>query len=168
LSDVFSTRSFAKSWLPVLVWMAVIFAASSDTASALRSSRIIEPILRWLFPDMSAHDLKLWVLIGRKIAHLTEYAILALLLWRALRKPVKGDPRSWSWKEAQMSLLLVVAYSASDEFHQMFVPTREASVRDVFIDMCGGILGLLLLRTAGGKFKWWRTGQPGKPDEVVS
>ena len=64
----------------------------------------------------------------RKCAHLTEYAMLALLLWRAVRKPVKNDPRPWIWREARLALLLVVLYAASDEFHQLFVPSRDAAV----------------------------------------
>ena len=81
----------------------------------------------------------------RKCAHATEYAILALLLWRAIRKPVRNDPRPWHWGQALGVVLLVLLYAASDEFHQRFVPGRDASIRDVMIDTSGGILGLLVL-----------------------
>ncbi|MGD0615630.1 MAG: VanZ family protein, partial [Verrucomicrobiota bacterium] len=88
-------------------------------------------------------------------AHLTEYAILAVLLVRALRKLGEGDPRRWSWRQAWWTVLLVALYAASDEFHQIFVPTREASVRDVMIDTIGGIAGLLLFWAVGRWRNWW-------------
>ena len=63
--------------------MAVIFSASADSHSYEHSSRFVEPFLHWLFPQMSqAHVEEIHHLI-RKCGHLTEYAILALLLWRA-------------------------------------------------------------------------------------
>ena len=68
-----------------------------------------------------------------------------MLLWRAIRKPVRNDPRPWHWGQALGVALLVLLYAASDEFHQRFVPSRDASLRDVLIDTSGGALGLLIL-----------------------
>jgi VanZ family protein len=147
LCAVQNGRAFVKYWLPVLAWMALIFTASSDTMSFERSSRIIAPILRWLFPHLSGDSVGLIVLIARKCAHLTEFAVLAWLFWRALRRPVKRDPRPWQWAEARLALFCVMLYAASDEFHQLFVPSRQARVLDVLIDTSGAVLGLLLLWT---------------------
>ena len=144
-------RSFLKYWLPAILWMLVIFCASTDVGSLRQTSRIIGPLLHWLFPQMPEPTVGLIVLYVRKCAHLTEYAILALLFWRALRKPVKNDPRPWSWAEAGKSVLLVALYASSDEFHQLFVPSRQASVWDVMIDTTGGILGMLALAAV---LKW--------------
>src|SRR5438067_9008096 len=94
-----STRSFVIYWLPVLVWMVVIFSASSDTQSFQHSSRIVAPVLHWLFPHLSDQAVDAVVYIVRKAGHLTEFAILGLLLWRVLRKPVRNDPRPWSWAQ---------------------------------------------------------------------
>ena len=80
----------------------------------------------------------------RKCGHLTEYAILALLLWRALHLSKNSLP-GWSWPKVGGTLLIVFIYAATDEFHQSFVPTRTARVADVFIDTAGGALGLLAL-----------------------
>jgi hypothetical protein len=134
--------------------MALIFSASADTKSVQRS-RIIAPILRWLFPHISEETISLIVLAVRKCAHLAEYAILALLFWRALRKSSPSAPRPWSWTQAGWAVFFVTLYAASDEFHQSFVPSREASVRDVLIDTIGAMLGLLLLWTIGCWRKWW-------------
>jgi len=93
--------------------------------------------------------------VFRKCAHLTEYAALALLLWRAVRRPVKNDPRPWVWPEAGLALASVFLYAASDEFHQIFVPTRTAQVSDVFIDTAGGAASLLALWIIGRWRKHW-------------
>jgi VanZ family protein len=144
-------RSFVKYWLPAGIWMVLIFSASGDARSYQHSSRIIVPIMRWLFPGISAQALDLAVLLVRKCAHLTEYAVLALLFWRAIRRPIKRDPRPWSWTLAGRVLLCVAFYAASDEFHQLFVPTRDASLRDVAIDTCGAALGIFML---WGMHRW--------------
>ena len=110
--------SFLRYWLPLLIWMSVIFSASADTQSTQRSSRLIEPFLRWLWPDVSPEQVEAVRWVVRKAAHLTEYAILAWLWWRALRHPVRGDVRPWSWRIASFALLAVVLYAATDEWHQ--------------------------------------------------
>jgi len=160
---VLNVRSFVRYWLPIVIWWALIFAASSDAGSFHRSSRIIGPVVRWLFPQISPAGVDEVVLVVRKCAHLSEYAVLALLHWRALRKPRRRDPRPWSWRQARLALLLVVLYAASDEFHQTFVPSREGCVRDVLIDSCGALAGLLALWAVGRWRKWW----PEKPVEIL-
>jgi VanZ family protein len=129
--------------MPALLWMGLIFSASSDQRSFPHSSRIIAPIVLWLFPQASDEAIHAVVVFARKCAHLTEYALLSMLLWRALRKPRKDDVRAWRWSHAGLALALAALYSASDEFHQRFVPAREASVGDVLLDTLGGALGLL-------------------------
>jgi VanZ family protein len=136
---------FLRYWLPVMVWMALIFTASGDKKSSVHSSMFFEPLLRWLFPHMPQATIDQYHHHFRKTCHLTEYAILAWLFWRAVRKPLKHDPRPWNWAEAGLSLSVVFAYAASDEFHQIFVPNRTPLVSDVLIDTCGGAAGLLLI-----------------------
>jgi VanZ family protein len=136
-------RAFLKFWLPVLFWMVLIFTASADAHSYEHSSRFVEPFLHWLFPKMSQNNIGEIHHLIRKCGHLTEYAILALFLFRALHQSKKNLP--WSWPKAGGALLLVFIYAASDEFHQRFVPTRTPLVSDVFIDTAGGAIGLLAL-----------------------
>jgi len=92
-------RVICQYWLPVGMWMLLIFGASSDTLSSAHTSRILGPIIRWLAPNISEAALDSIVFRVRKCAHVTEYAVLAWLLWRARRKPVKADPRPWRWFE---------------------------------------------------------------------
>jgi VanZ family protein len=135
---------FFKYWLPVVVWMAVIFGLSTNVGSAANTSRIIESLLRWLFPTISSGAMTQAHTFVRKTAHLGEYAVLGLLLWRALKQTGRRGVGSSRWKVAAAVVLMSAAYAATDEFHQSFVPTRGASVRDVGIDTCGTLIGLAL------------------------
>jgi VanZ family protein len=136
---------FLRYWLPVLFWMALIYSGSADKNSYAHSSLFFEPLMRWLFPHLSNAAVGELHHLFRKTGHLTEYAILAWLVWRAICKPRKRDPRPWNWAAAGLTLAVVFAYAASDEFHQIFVPNRTPLVSDVLIDTSGGAAGLLLL-----------------------
>lgn len=124
--------------------MAVIFIGSTDLGAMSHQSRFLLPFLRWLgFGDAAVHGL---ILAVRKLAHLAEYALLAILLWRAwMLRPAFRPPMSWTWREALLPFLICVGYAALDEFHQSFVPSRGAAVADVLVDACGALLGLVLL-----------------------
>ena len=135
--------------------MVLIFTASSDAGSSEHTSRYLAPFFRWLFPGMSEKSVDSVVFMIRKCAHLTEYAVLALLVWRARRKPFRGDTRPWLWSQAAEALWVTVFYAATDEFHQTFVPSREGCVRDVMIDSTGAVVGLFLLWALGRWRKWW-------------
>lgn len=151
-------NAFFKYWLPVLVWMAVIFTGSSDAHSSEHSSRFVEPFLHWLFPHMSQPHIDDLHLFIRKCGHLTEYAILALLVWRALHQSGNNLP-AWSWPKVGGTLLVVFLYAATDEFHQSFVPTRTPHFTDVLIDTTGAAIALLVLRLVT---LYHRRGQPPK------
>ena len=152
-------RVFAKYWLPVLIWMVVIFSASGDRGSVRHSSRIIEPIVRWLFPQVQDETVRAVVYYVRKSAHVAEYAVLAILLWRALAKPPATPTNPWPWKTAGLILLIAFLYAASDEIHQHFVPNREGRPMDVLIDTSGA---------ASGLFAIWLLGRFRKPAKDLS
>ncbi|HVS81837.1 MAG TPA: VanZ family protein [Pyrinomonadaceae bacterium] len=132
---------------PLVVWVALIFIGSSSVLSASNTSIVLRPVL-WLFPHASEATLALIHFIVRKTGHLTEYAILAILAARAFRTSSHELFRNrWFW----VSLLFVVAYSLSDEFHQSFVPTRTASIYDSMIDSVGGLTALVLIALRKGR-----------------
>jgi VanZ family protein len=135
--------------------MCLIFSASADRLSANHSSRIIEPILHWLFPHLDQDSLNRIVFLVRKCAHLTEYAILGLLIWRATRQQFPRDPRPWHWGQAGLALLITTLYASSDEIHQLYVKNREGRFLDVVIDASGAALGLLALWLLGKWRKRW-------------
>jgi VanZ family protein len=144
-----------KYWLPVLLWMALIFSASTDALSATRTSRILGPLLRWIHPGISDEAVRRVQYGVRKLGHLTEYAVLAVLVWRARFRPMRGETRPWSWPAAGMALGVAVLYAVSDEVHQGFVPTRDGRVQDVLLDGCGALVGL----AAVWSWRRWRKGE---------
>lgn len=135
-------RRFLKNWVPVLVWVCVIFFGSTDLMSAEHTSRFIVPFLRWLKPDISAETLAAIHFILRKAAHVGEYAVLGLLLLRAATLMTDFE-RSISilWVNVLVACVFV---AVTDEFHQAFVTSRSASATDIIVDSVGSILGLLI------------------------
>jgi VanZ family protein len=137
-------RSFLKYWLPLVIWLGVIFLGSTDFMSAEHTSRILVPFLLWLKPNMTIETVVFIQFLVRKAAHLIEYAILAMFLWRAI---VRGRNA-----ERGMAILYVNVWlaatlvAACDEYHQSFVPSRGAAWGDVLIDSGGAIFGLLFAR----------------------
>ena len=132
-------REVIKSWFPVVIWIAVIFLGSTDLMSAEHTSRFITPFLRWLKPDISVAAIVQVHFFVRKTAHLSEYAILATLIFRALRQVMAR----FQWR-ALAALFSAVLFASADEFHQSFVTSRTASLGDVGIDSIGAVVGLLL------------------------
>ncbi len=130
--------SLLKAWGPAVFWMCLIFSASADRQSVAHSSRIVEPFCRWIYPSITRAQIENVQFVVRKGAHMSEFALLGLLLLYALSTR-RGDPRRWmihAW-------VLAVVYAAADELHQTFVPGRDGCVRDVVIDATGAALGLL-------------------------
>ncbi|HVS21393.1 MAG TPA: VanZ family protein [Pyrinomonadaceae bacterium] len=125
---------------PLVLWAALIFVGSTSLLSGSHTSALVRPVL-WLFPHASEATLALIHFIVRKCGHLTEYAILALLATRAFKTSSHDFLRD-HWFVA--SLLLVIVYSLSDEFHQSFVPSRTASIYDSMIDSFGGLAALVV------------------------
>jgi VanZ family protein len=137
-----SMRTFLKYWLPVFIWLGVIFAGSTDIFSTEQTSRYLVPFLRWLDPQISLSAIATVHFALRKLGHLTEYAVLAALLWRALH-----NARNLRAKMATLFVGVWVActiIAVSDEFHQSFVASRTVSPYDVLIDVCGALIGILL------------------------
>ena len=134
-------RSFFTSWLPVVAWMLIMFAGSTDILSAEHTSRFLIPFLRWLDPTISSHTILAIHFALRKIGHFTEYAILATLLWRALRVTFGALSRLGI---SAMTFAIAAVFAASDEYHQSFMPTRTSSARDALIDCFGALVAIVI------------------------
>lgn len=132
-------NEWVKAWLPVLLWLTLMFFGSTDALSGEHTSRFLVPLLHWLKPDIAAATVEEIHLFLRKAAHVTEYAILTGLSFRALR-PVLGG----FWWRAVVALLPALIFAPADEFHQRFVPSRTSSPIDVLIDYLGAIVGIVI------------------------
>ena len=105
---------------PVLAYIALIYYVSSGP---------VNPEITGGLPD--------WVLHG------AAYLILYLLVFWAVHEGTRPLPGRGGYA---LPLLLTVLYGLSDEFHQSFVPARDASVRDLIADAAGALLGAGLIR----------------------
>lgn len=136
-----ASKSLLSAWSPVGVWMLLIFLGSTDLLSAEHTARFIVPLLRWLDPHMSMTTIAKIHMAIRKLGHVTEYALLASLVWRAFRK---SWPNASQGRVAAVSVIIAAAFAASDEFHQSFFSSRTASPVDVLIDSSGAFLAVAL------------------------
>ena len=110
-------QKIAKYWLPPILWALVIFSFSSMQVTGT--------------VDVYWKDF-----IVKKTAHLIEYGVLAILLYRAMVNS-NVDKQKAFW----LSILVAGLYGVSDEFHQSFTPGREPTTRDVLIDTLGATIG---------------------------
>lgn len=132
----------ARRYGPLVVWTGVILFASTDGFSAGNTSRIIRPLMLWLFPEITETQLATVHLLTRKTAHFVEYAILAFLARRAFITSTRELLKN-NW--FAVSLVLVVVVAVIDELHQSFVPARTGSIYDSGIDIAGGLTMLMLI-----------------------
>ena len=114
-------------WLPLLLWMAIIFYMSGRTRDEV--------------PSFGA-----WDLLVKKGAHFLAYGLCALLAWGAVQG-WKRPLRHHSMRPLLFAAIITILYAASDEIHQTFVPTRHGQPLDVLIDTLGGLTMLLII--------WW-------------
>lgn len=113
-----SVRKFVWLWLPVLLWMGVIFIGSSIGSMPKVGGRATDAIVH-------------------SRSHLIEFAILGWLVLRALSDGRLPDRRTFV-----IGLIVVTLYGASDEFHQRFTPGRSSELSAVLFDAAGGLIGL--------------------------
>jgi VanZ family protein len=121
-----------RSWLPVILWAAIILSASNDQFASGESQG-------WL-SRMFGHEISAGVnVVIRKLGHLTAYAILAALAWRAERR-------------LAIALAVAAIVAISDEMKQSTTLLRSGSPWDVLLDLFGAWLG-----TLAGKRVWKST-----------
>jgi VanZ family protein len=146
--------------------MVVILALSSDAASSQQTGATLGPFLHWLLPWATSLQIDAAHLVVRKAAHVTVYAVLAALWFRAFVRGRGWPPRA----SALVALVIALVWASVDEVHQSFTSARTAAAGDVLIDGTGAALAvamgglgwsvvferaadfLLLIAAAGGAF----------------
>ena len=131
-----------QRWLPVILWAGLIFYFSTESFTFSNTEGFFSEWLSWLLPELAPAEFLPFHPVLRKLGHWFEYFILAILLMRAQRRA--NEPKL-ATEVIRRTLGLVLAYAASDEYHQSWVPERTASVVDVAIDTFGGLCGVFWL-----------------------
>ncbi len=121
-------------WGVVAAWMAVISFMSSEPFSASNTHRYIDPLLRFLFPNLRPADFVFAHTVIRKTAHFSEFFVLGSLLYWACRR---GRFPRWRVLWMLQAFAVAVGYSLVDEMHQAFVPNRTPSLADSGVDSLG-------------------------------
>jgi VanZ family protein len=136
-------------WAPVLLWMAVIFTFSALSQPAQVLPGGVERTIADNLPYVrtSAHTWRRLTI--NEVAHPAEYALLGLLLLRALSQSGKRATLTLPW--AGNALAIAAAYALLDETHQLFVPLRNFQLADLALDVTGALIGL-------GLYALWRYG----------
>ena len=116
-----------KYWIPAIVAAAFISTFSSHYFTPDQTGRVIVPILRWFLPHASSTLIRHLHFGIRKLAHVIEFGVFSITVFRALRGPRPGWRLNW----ALLTFLIAVSYAVIDEFHQTYVPQRHASPKDV-------------------------------------
>ena len=129
-------------WATTLAWAALVFNLSTATYGGAFSGWLLYEILAFLHIALAPGTFLVLHFFFRKLAHLTEYAILSSLLYASLQK---GGSLAWRPRTALGCVLIAGVYSLTDEFHQLFVPGRTASLIDCGIDTAGASLGMLVI-----------------------
>jgi len=125
-----------------VLWLAVVLFLGGSYFAAHNTAVLVLPVLKVFVPHASLRQLNAIHAVVRKVAHLTEYAILALLWFRALILSGRRTGRAAAWIALGVCLLCAFA----DEGHQSTLPTRSGSARDFVIDSSGAVAALMLVR----------------------
>jgi VanZ family protein len=138
-------------WSLLIVWMVFIFIMSNQPAkiSDLQSLGMLE-LFNELGIDINGIFGEFANFVVRKCAHFIEYMILGFFAINVLRLYYKIKQASI------ITIVFIFLYACSDEIHQLFVLGREGTMRDVFIDTCGGIV-LVAIRLIILRIKCFRT-----------
>ena len=140
-----------KAWIAAILWLIVIAIESTNLASATNTSRILYPLLHFIFGLDRAHFGQ-WHFFIRKGGHVVGYAILSILLFRAWRATLPAMRNvGWTLRWATIAILGTAFVASLDEWHQSFIPSRTGRWQDVVLDSCAGIAAQMVI------FLWWKS-----------
>ncbi len=153
-----SLRSLAINWIPVLVWLGVIRAESTDMASASNTTGVLYEVIAVVVPKVEPTFVEQLDAVLRKTGHFLGYGILSALVFFALRntnrdrmKRILDRPWGtylrdvWRLEWVVIGMLATIVTAACDEIHQTFIPSRTGRWQDVVIDTCGAAVIQLVI-----------------------
>ncbi len=130
-------------YAPLILWIGVVLFASTTTGSMSNTSRFIRPVLEFLFPNAPEEVLLIYHGYIRKMAHLTEYGILAFWASRAFwNSSARYLQEHWYFA----AFITVLMIASIDEYCQSFNSQRTGAIADVWLDCIGGIFVILVIK----------------------
>jgi VanZ family protein len=153
-----TSKSLLRNWWPVVFWLGVIRAESSNAASAQNTGALLYKIISAIAPHIRPELVERLDAVLRKTGHFLGYAILSALVLLALRKTNRDRLRAllqrpwgsclhdlWRMEWAMLSVILTIVTASLDEIHQSFIPSRTGAWQDVVLDTCGAIVVLSIM-----------------------
>jgi VanZ family protein len=141
-----------KAWIALILWLIVIAIESTTYLSSQHTSRVLYPVLHFLF-GIDEAGFEPYHFFIRKSGHVFGYGLLSILLFRAWRETLRSSTGArWTFRWANIAVLGTCLVASLDEWHQSFLPTRTGTVRDVILDTCAGIAAQLALFLY---LRWW-------------
>jgi len=128
-------------WIILILWLGIIFAFSHQANSGEITKNIIADTIEVKVEEKTEPTLDIINYIIRKGAHIGEYIILTFIIFSLVSEYTKDNK-----KIIIFGLLGCILFASFDEFHQYFVPGRTALVTDVFIDLIGAIIALIIYK----------------------
>lgn len=132
-----------RRWLPVALWAGFVLYASTSVGSGANSGHYLRRILAWIYPDFALTSLPEMNFFVRKTAHVIQFIVYSLLLWRglSLHPPIVLRTRALlAWVLGSAAFLAFLS-----EGIQIFSPLRTAAFGDVWLDISGAVIGVGLL-----------------------
>jgi VanZ family protein len=134
-----------KTWIAAILWLIVIAIESTAWLSSNNTSRLLYPLLHFLF-GVDPVRFEGWHFYIRKGGHVVGYAILSILLFRAWRATLPAlENIKWKPRWANIAILGTALVASLDEWHQSFIPSRTGRWQDVVLDTCAGIGAQILV-----------------------
>ena len=136
-----------KAWIAAILWLIVIAIESTSYLSAHNTSRILYPLLHYLF-NLAPAQFETVHFFLRKGGHVFGYGLLSILLFRAWRETLPAiSGARWTMRWSSIAVFGTALVASLDEWHQSFIPSRTGTVHDVILDTCAGIAAQILVFT---------------------
>lgn len=128
-------------YAPLILWICLVLFLSSGNASMSNTSRFVRPFLEFIFPNASIELIDIYHGYIRKLAHVTEYSILAFWACRAFSGSAQKILRRFWYIFA---FILIASVALIDETNQSYIASRTGSIYDVLLDISGGTAMILV------------------------
>jgi VanZ family protein len=139
-----------KAWIAAILWLIVIAIESTSYLSANSTSRILYPLLHFLF-GLNHARFEHWHIYIRKGGHVFGYGLLSFLLFRAWRETLPSSQNSkWTLRWSTIAVVGTAFVASLDEWHQSYIPSRTGTPWDVLLDTSAAIAAQVLV------FLWTR------------
>lgn len=146
VNPVTTSRRFPwREWIPAIVWLILIAIESTPWLSFQNTGHMLSRLISWLWP-MHQPGVNLANTVLREIGHVTGYAVLSWLLfraWRATLRPLAGPAWAISW--SAVAFLMSATVASLDEWHQTLLVSRTGSIHDVYLDSAAALGAQLLV-----------------------